>query len=214
MIDFLGACRVPVRLREEHGFRLDIDELADKITDRTKLVIVNSPHNPTGGILSERDLRDIAAAIGDRNVMVLSDEIYSRLTFEEKHFSLMSIPRFRQRTILSDGFSKAYAMTGWRLGYGVMRADLAAQVTRLMTNSNSCTASFTQIAGIEALRGDQASVDRMVAEFRSRRDLMVSGLNQIKGFRSSYPKVLSISSPIFKGQVGSHRTSLMHCSRM
>jgi aspartate/methionine/tyrosine aminotransferase len=175
-------------LNEQQGFRLDINELADKITDRTKLIILNSPHNPTGGILSEQDVREMAAAIGDRNVMVLSDEIYSRLIFEGKHFSLISLPEFRDRTILLDGFSKAYAMTGWRLGYGVMRADLAAQVARLMTNSNSCTASFTQIAGVEALVGDQSSVERMLEEFRRRRDVMVHGLNRIKGFRCQKPE--------------------------
>jgi aspartate aminotransferase len=188
MIDFLDAKHVPIHLREEEGFRLDIDELAYKITDRTKMIILNSPHNPTGGILSEKDVREIAAVIGDRNIMVLSDEIYSRLIFEGKHFSLISLPELRDRTIVLDGFSKAYAMTGWRLGYGVMRADLAAQVARLMTNSNSCTASFTQIAGIEALNGDQSSVDRMREEFRCRRDVMVKGLNSIQGFRCQEPK--------------------------
>jgi aspartate/methionine/tyrosine aminotransferase len=188
MVEFLGARAVPIHLREDRDFALDLDELADKITSRTKLIILNSPHNPTGGVLSERDIRKVAAAIGDRDIMVLSDEIYSRLIFEGEHFSIMSIPEFRDRAILLDGFSKTYAMTGWRLGYGVMRADLATQVSRLMTNSNSCTASFTQVAGVEALRGDQASVDRMLSEFRSRRELMVNGLNQIKGFRCRNPK--------------------------
>jgi aspartate aminotransferase len=187
MIDFLDGRPVPVHLREEQGFRLDVNQLVDKITDRTRLIILNSPHNPTGGVLTKSDIRDIGAAIGDRNIMVLSDEIYSQLIFEEKHVSLMSTPRFRDRTILLDGFSKAYAMTGWRLGFGVMRADLAAQVARLMTNSNSCTASFTQIAGIEALLGDQSSVDQMREEFRRRRDVMVSGLNRIKGFQCQKP---------------------------
>lgn len=188
MIDFLDAKHVPIRLREKDGFRMDIDELADKITDRTKLVILNSPHNPTGGVLTEKDVRDIVAAIGDRNIMLLSDEIYSRLIFAGQHFSPISIPEFRDRTILLDGLSQAYAMTGWRLGYGVMRADLAAQVARLMTNSNSCTASFTQMAGIEALLGDQSSVDNMREEFRRRRDVMVAGLNQIRGFRCREPQ--------------------------
>ena len=188
MIDFLGAKPVPIHVREEHEFRLDIDEFSESITDRTKLIILNSPHNPTGGVLDEGDVRDIAEAIGERNILVLSDEIYSRLIFESRHFSLMSIPEFRDRTILLDGFSKAYAMTGWRLGYGVMRADLAAQVARLMTNSNSCTASFTQIAGVEALVGDQSSVEHMLDEFRIRRNVMVAGLNQIKGFRCTQPR--------------------------
>ncbi|SRR5579884_305506 len=187
MIEFLCARAVPIRLREEQGFGFDVDEFAGKITGRTKLIILNSPHNPTGGVLDEATVRKIARAIGDRDVMILSDEIYSRLIFEGEHFSLISIPEFRERTILLDGFSKTYAMTGWRMGYGVMRQDLALQVSRLMTNSNSCTASFTQMAGIEALRGDQSSVETMVEEFRRRRDLMVSELNRLKGFRCQMP---------------------------
>ena len=188
MVNFLGAKAVPIQLREEMDFRLDVNELASLITDRTKLIILNSPENPTGGVLTERDVRDIAAAIGDRDIMVLSDEIYSRLIFGGKHFSLMSVDGFRDRTILLDGFSKTYAMTGWRLGYGVMRADLATHVARLMTNSNSCTASFTQIAGVEGLRGDQSSVDCMREEFRRRRDLFVERVNRIKGFSCRLPK--------------------------
>jgi len=187
MIHFLGARAVPIRLREEMDFRLDVKELASLINDRTKLIILNSPHNPTGGVLSERDVREIARVIGDRDLMVLSDEIYSRLIFEGSHFSIMAVDGFKERTILLDGFSKTYAMTGWRMGYGVMRADLAAHVARLMTNSNSCTASFTQVAGIEAVRGDQSSVDNMLAEFRRRRDLMVAGLNKISGFSCRVP---------------------------
>jgi len=187
MIHFLGARAIPIRLREEMDFRLDVKELAGLINDRTKLIILNSPHNPTGGVLSERDVREIARVIGDRDLMVLSDEIYSRLIFEGSHFSIMAVDGFKERTILLDGFSKTYAMTGWRMGYGVMRADLAAHVARLMTNSNSCTASFTQVAGIEAVRGDQSSVDNMLAEFRRRRDLMVAGLNKISGFSCRVP---------------------------
>ena len=188
MINYVGAKAVPIRLREELDFRLDVDELAGLINDRTKLIILNSPQNPTGGVLEKKDIDDIARAIGDRNVMVLSDEIYSRLIFEGKHHSIMSIDGMKERTILLDGFSKTYAMTGWRMGYGVMRADLAAHISRLMTNSNSCTASFTQIAGIEALRGKQKSVDAMCAEFKKRRDVMVAGLNKIKGFSCRSPQ--------------------------
>jgi aspartate aminotransferase len=188
MINFVGARPVPIPLREERQFRLDVNELARLITPRTRLIILNSPANPTGGVLDEQDIRDIVAAIGDRNIMVLSDEIYSRLIFEGTHFSPLSIPEFRERTILLDGFSKTYAMTGWRLGFGVMRPDLAAQIARLMTNSNSCTASFTQMAGVEALTGDQSSVTRMCQAFRQRRDLMVDGLNRIEGFRCLRPK--------------------------
>jgi aspartate aminotransferase len=188
MINYLGAKAVPIRLHEEKDFSLDVDELAALITDRTKLIILNSPQNPTGGVLSRQDIRDIAEAIGDRNIMVLSDEIYSRLIFEGEHYSIMSVLGFKDRTILLDGFSKTYAMTGWRMGYGVMRPDLATHVTRLMTNSNSCTASFTQVAGIEAIRGDQSSVEHMRSEFQRRRDAFVNGLNKIKGFSCRMPK--------------------------
>ena len=188
MINYVGAKAVPIRLREELDFGLDVDELAALINDRTKLIILNSPQNPTGGVLEEKDIDAIARAIGDRNIMVLSDEIYSRLIFEGEHHSIMSIERMKERTVLLDGFSKTYAMTGWRMGYGVMRADLAAHIARLMTNSSSCTASFSQIAGIEALRGPQKSVDAMRAEFQKRRDVMVAGLNKIKGFSCRLPK--------------------------
>jgi aspartate/methionine/tyrosine aminotransferase len=188
MIHYVGGRAVPIHLREERDFSLDVEELAALITDRTKLIILNSPHNPTGGVMERREVEQLAEVIGDRNILVLSDEIYSRLLFEGEHFSIMSVPGMQERTILLDGFSKTYAMTGWRMGYGVMRADLAAQVTRLMTNSNSCTASFTQMAGIEALRGDQSSVDHMCAEFKRRRDVFVAGLNRIKGFSCRMPK--------------------------
>jgi aspartate aminotransferase len=188
MINYLGGRAVPIPLREERDFSLDVNELASLITNRTKLIILNSPHNPTGGVLTKRDIHDIAEAIGDRNIMVLSDEIYSRLIYEGEDFSIMSVPGFKDRTIVLDGFSKTYAMTGWRMGYGVMRPDLAAQFSRLNTNSISCTASFTQIAGIEALRGDQSSVDKMSDEFKRRRDVFVAGLNKIKGFSCRMPK--------------------------
>src|SRR5499425_886803 len=171
MINYVGGRAVPIRLREEKDFGLDVDELASLINDRTRLIILNSPQNPSGGVLSKAAIYAIADAIGDRNVMIMSAEIYSRLLFEGEHFSIMSIPGFKERTILLDGFSKTYAMTGWRMGYGVMRSDLAAQITRLMTNSNSCTASFTQVAGIEAIRGDQSSVDDMRNQFQERRDV-------------------------------------------
>ena len=189
MIHYVGGRTVPIQLREERDFSLDVDELAGLISDRTKLIILNSPQNPTGGVLGRRDIEQIAKVIGDRNIMVLSDEIYSRLLFDGgEHFSIMAVPGMQERTILLDGFSKTYAMTGWRMGYGVMRADLAAHMTRLMTNSNSCTASFTQVAGIEAIRGDQKSVDHMRDEFQRRRDVVVGGLNKIKGFSCRMPK--------------------------
>jgi aspartate/methionine/tyrosine aminotransferase len=189
MINYVGGRAVPVHLKEERDFAFDVDELAALITDRTRLIIINSPQNPTGGVLERADIEQIAKVIGDRNIMVLSDEIYSRLLFDGgQHFSIMSVPGMQERTILLDGFSKTYAMTGWRMGYGVMRPDLAAHMTRLMTNSNSCTASFTQIAGIEAISGDQSSVDHMRDEFQRRRDMFVAGLNKIKGFSCRMPK--------------------------
>jgi len=189
MIRYVGGRAVPIHLREERDFALDIGELSSLITDRTKLVIINSPQNPTGGVLERPDIEQIARIIGDRNIMILADEIYSRLLFDGlEHFSIMSVPGMQERTILLDGFSKTYAMTGWRMGYGVMRADLATHMTRLMTNSNSCTASFTQVAGVEALRGDQSSVDHMRDAFQRRRDLFVAGLNKIKGFSCRMPK--------------------------
>jgi aspartate/methionine/tyrosine aminotransferase len=187
MINYVGGKAVPIRLREDLDFRLDANELGGLINDRTKLIILNSPQNPTGGVLEKKDIAAIARVIGDRNVVVLSDEIYSRLVFEGEHHSIMSIDGMKPRCILLDGFSKTYAMTGWRMGYGVMRPDLAMHVARLMTNSNSCTASFTQVAGVEALRGPQASVDAMRAEFKKRRDIMVAGLNKIKGFSCRLP---------------------------
>ncbi len=188
MINYSLGKAIPIPLREERDFSVDVRELASLITDRTKLIILNSPHNPTGGTLTKKDIVEIAEAIGDRNIMILSDEIYSRLVFEGEDFSIMSVPGFKERTILLDGFSKTYAMTGWRMGYGVMRPDLAVQIARLNTNSISCTASFTQVAGIEALHGDQSSVDKMNAEFRHRRDVFVAGLNKIKGFSCRLPK--------------------------
>ena len=188
MINYVDAKAVPIRLREELDFRLDVDELASLINDRTKLIILNSPQNPTGGVLEKDDIDRIARAIADRNIMVLSDEIYSRLIFEGEEHSIMSVDGMKERTILLDGFSKTYAMTGWRMGYGVMRTDLAAHIARLMTNSASCTASFTQIAGVEALGGPQDLVDQMRIEFQKRRDVMVGGLNKIKGFSCRLPR--------------------------
>jgi aspartate/methionine/tyrosine aminotransferase len=189
MVNYVGGRAVPIRLCEERDFSVDVDELAALINDRTRLIILNSPQNPTGGVIDRKEIEQIARAIGDRNILVLSDEIYSRLVFDGgEHFSIMSVPGMQERTILLDGFSKTYAMTGWRMGYGVMRPDLAAHITRLMTNSNSCTASFTQVAGIEAIRGDQTSVDGMREEFQRRRDVFVAGLNQIKGFSCRMPR--------------------------
>jgi aspartate/methionine/tyrosine aminotransferase len=188
MINFLGAKAVPIPLREERDFRLDVNELKSLITDRTRLIILNSPQNPTGGVMTKNDIYDVAAAIGDRDIMVMSDEIYGRLLFEGEQFSIASVEGMKDRTIILDGFSKTYAMTGWRMGYGVMRADLATHIARLMTNSNSCTATFTQVAGIEAIRGDQSETEHMRLEFMKRRNVFVNGINQIKGFSCRLPK--------------------------
>ncbi len=188
MINYVGGTAVPIPLREERDFAMDVDEMARLITPRTKLIILNSPQNPTGGVLGRNEIERAAEAIGERNIMVLADEIYSRLQFEGEPFSMMSVPSMQERTILLDGFSKTYAMTGWRIGYGVMRADLASQITRLMTNSNSCTASFTQRAALAALEGDQSAVDVMRGEFERRSRAFVDGLNQIKGFSARMPK--------------------------
>lgn len=189
MINFVGAKPVPIPLKEENDFRLDHEYVKGKITKKTKMIILNSPENPTGGVLTREDLKLIADCISNRDdVIVLSDEIYSRIIYEGTHESIASLPGMKEKTIILDGFSKTYAMTGWRLGYGVMRRDLAEKITRLMVNSNSCTCAFVQMAGIEALRGPQDSVDRMVAEFRRRREIIVEGLNRIKGITCKKPK--------------------------
>ena len=187
MIRFQGAKPVAIPLRESHGFSLDIHELKDRLTDRTKLVILNSPHNPTGGIIPAGDIQEIAAMLRERDIMVLSDEIYSRIIYDGEPSSIASVDGMLDKTVILDGFSKTYSMTGWRLGYGVMPERLAGAVVKLMVNSNSCTASFTQRAGIEALEGPQDAVDAMVAEFKSRRDAIVKGLNTIPGFRCPVP---------------------------
>jgi aspartate/methionine/tyrosine aminotransferase len=188
MINFVGGKPVPIPLREELDFRLDVKELARLVNERTKLIIINSPQNPTGGVLTERDIDGIAEAMDKCNAMIMTDEIYCRLIFEGKHHSILKHGHLRDRIILLDGFSKTYAMTGWRMGYGVMRRDLADQISRLQTNSNSCTASFTQMAGVAALKGDQSSVGKMRAEFQRRRDYFAERINRIKGFSCKVPK--------------------------
>ena len=199
MINFVGAQPVPYGLREEHDFDVDVEAIITKLTGRTKLIILNSPHNPTGGVISRKGLAAIAEALTGRETFVLSDEIYNRLIYEGEHVSLAQFPALKERTIILDGFSKAYAMTGWRLGYGIMRADLAQQVALLMINSNSCTASFSQVAAIEALRGDQSPVDRMLEEFRQRRGVIVDGLNRIPGFRCPQPQGAFYAFPNITG---------------
>jgi aspartate/methionine/tyrosine aminotransferase len=187
MIRFLGGVPVPVPLEERRGFSFDLDTLHDRLSDRTKLVVLNSPANPTGGVTPKDDLVQMADMLRERDLIVLSDEIYSRIWYDFEPFSIASVDGMLEKTILLDGFSKTYSMTGWRLGYGVMPVWLAAAVTQLMVNSNSCTASFTQRAGIAALEGSQECVMMMVAEFRRRRDAIVEGLNRIPGFRCTLP---------------------------
>ena len=175
-------------LEEKRGFRFDLNLLRDRLTNKTKLVILNSPQNPTGGVIPREDLREIAAMLRDRDTMILSDEIYSRIHYaDHAPASILEFPGMQEKTILLDGFSKTYAMTGWRMGYGVMPEWLVGAVNKLMVNSNSCTASFTQRAGLAALAGPQDGVDRMVAEFRRRRDAFCEGLNEIPGFRCALP---------------------------
>jgi aspartate aminotransferase len=200
MINFVEAKPVPIPLKEENDFRLDHEYIKEKITKKTKMIILNSPENPTGGVLTKEDLKVIADCIAKRDdVIVLSDEIYSRIIYEGTHESIASLPEMKEKTIILDGFSKTYAMTGWRLGYGVMRKDLAEKITQLMINSNSCTCAFVQMAGVEALKGPQDSVDKMVAEFRKRREVIVSGLNNIKGITCKKPKGAFYVFPNIKG---------------
>jgi aspartate/methionine/tyrosine aminotransferase len=188
VINFVGGKAVPIVLREENDFEMDVDELRQKITPKTKLVIINSPQNPTGGVLSKESLEAIAEMIQGRDIMLLTDEVYHRILYEGEHHSPFSLPGMQDQTILLNGFSKTYAMTGWRLGYGVMRQDLAQQIAQLMTNSNSCTCSFAQMAGIEALQGPQDEVADMVAEFKRRREVIVEGLNGIEGISCKKPR--------------------------
>lgn len=187
MVNYIGAKGVPVPLLEEKNWALDVDALARSLTPKTKLLILNYPHNPTGGSIPEADLHKIAELAIRYDFMILADEIYSRIVYSGKTPSIYAMPGMKERVILLDGFSKIFAMTGWRMGYGVMRPDLAQQMSKLQTNANSCTATFTQMAGIEALTGDQGPEDKMVQEFHRRRDLIVSGLNDIPGFSCKTP---------------------------
>ena len=188
MIQFSGGKPVPIPLEESRDFTLDVQRLCDSITPRTRMIILNSPHNPTGGVLTRADLEAIAEAVQKHpNLLVLSDEIYSRMIYEGEHTSIATLPGMREHTIILDGFSKIYAMTGWRLGYGLFPPDLAPSIARLMTNSNSCTAAFTQMAGVAALTGSQQPSEEMVEEFRRRREVIVAGLNDIPGLTCRMP---------------------------
>jgi aspartate/methionine/tyrosine aminotransferase len=188
MIRFAGATPVPIPIEEACGFSFRLDRFRDLLTDKTRMVILNSPHNPTGGVIPRKDIAALAEMLRDRDVVVLSDEIYTRIHYgEEAPMSIAGFPGMAEKTIVVDGFSKSFAMTGWRLGYGVMSAPLAVAVTKLMVNSNSCTAAFTQRAGIAALNGSQDSVEDMTREFHRRRDAFCARLNGIPGFRCALP---------------------------
>jgi aspartate/methionine/tyrosine aminotransferase len=188
MISFMGGVPVPMQLHEEKGFNVDVDAIADSITERTKMMIVNSPNNPCGSIIPKSDLQALADLAREHDILVLSDEIYSRFLYSGEHHSIASFPAMREQTVILDGFSKTYAMTGWRIGYGVMPLELVEPVSRLVTNSVSCTASFTQMAALEALNGPQGDSYEMVAEFKKRRDIVVDGLNSIEGIRCPLPE--------------------------
>jgi len=187
VIDFVGAKSVPYPLREEREFSFDVDEFMSLITDKTKMIILNSPQNPTGGILTEDDLKAVAEVAQQKDIYIFSDEVYLNIIYEGAHQSIASIPGMQERTIILDGFSKTYAMTGWRLGYGAMSKDLAEKIVQLQINCNSCTSTFSQFAGIEAITGPQDEVHSMVAEFKKRRDVIVDGLNAIDGISCLRP---------------------------
>jgi aspartate/methionine/tyrosine aminotransferase len=206
VISFVGAKPVPLALREEREFRFDIAELEGLITKKTRMVILNSPQNPTGGMLTRDDLQEIAKLAVEHDLIVLSDEIYSRIIYDGfTHTSIVQFPGMQERTIVLDGFSKTYAMTGWRLGYGLMPEALLPYVAQLQINSNSCTASFSQIAGIEALVGPQDEAQRMVVEFKRRRDVIVDGLNKIPGFKCLKPRGAFYVFPNIRGTGRSSR---------
>jgi aspartate aminotransferase len=201
LVNFTGATAVPVRLREERGFRMDLDELGALITPRTRLLILNSPQNPTGGVLTRQDVEVIARLAIEHDLLVVSDEIYSQIVYGPEHVSILSQPGMKERTVLMDGMSKAYAMCGWRLGYGVAPRELAGRMEALMINSSSCAAAFTQMAVIEALESPEsdAAVQRMVAQFRERRDLVVAGLNAMPGVHCEAPQGAFYAFPNVQG---------------
>ena len=187
MINFLGGVAVPLQLSEQRDFRINLTELESKVSSKTRLIIINSPHNPTGGVLTMEDLHAIADLAMRHDLMVLADEIYGEIVYEGQHHSIATIPGMMERTILLDGFSKTFAMTGWRLGYGIFPAEMVPHISRLIINSVSCTSTFSQRAAIEALRGPRQPVEAMLAAFRRRRDLVYEGLNKIPGLRCNRP---------------------------
>jgi aspartate/methionine/tyrosine aminotransferase len=188
VINFSGAKAVPMPLLEKNNFRVDLEQLKRDINERTRLIIINNPGNPTGGMLSHEDISAIADMVRGKEIYILSDEIYDRIVFEEQPLSIASLPGMKDRTIILDGFSKTFAMTGWRLGFGVMNKELAGHMTMLMANSNSCAASMTQWAAIEALQGPQDAVQKMVAAFKERRDYLIEALNKVDGIHCVMPQ--------------------------
>ena len=188
VINFVGAKPVPLPLREEMDFSFDIDELEKLLSDRTAGIIVNSPNNPTGSIIGKRDMELLARIAIENNLWVISDEVYSQMLYEEDFCSISSFPAMKERTLIIDGFSKTYSMTGWRIGYGVGNEELINGLTRLEINCESCTATFTQLAAIEALSGSQKERELMHRELKKRRDVMVAGLNNIDGIKCIKPK--------------------------
>ena len=199
MINFVGGVPVPMRLLPSRDFKVDVDEVAGQITPRTKLMIINSPNNPCGSLIEKPDLQALADLAREHGITVLSDEIYRRFLYEGEHYSVASFQGMQDQTIILDGFSKTYAMTGWRIGYGVMPLELVEPMSRLSTNSVSCTASFTQIAVLEAMNGPQDEAYKIVAEFKRRRDIIVEGLNAIPGISCSMPKGAFYAFPRVEG---------------
>ena len=187
MINFVGGKAVPLKLEEKLGYNFDIDKVESLINENTKLIILNSPNNPCGSAIDAKSMSKLANILENKNITILSDEIYSQFLYEGSHSSISNHKNLSSKTIILDGFSKSYSMTGWRIGYGIFPKELVDPITKLVTNSNSCTASFTQIAAIEALKGSQESVNKMVTEFKTRRDLIVDGLNNIKNINCPNP---------------------------
>ena len=200
-VNFIGAVPKLVTLREETGFRMDLDQLESLVTPKTRMLIINTPQNPTGGILTEEDVKFVCELAHKHDLLVVSDEIYSQLVYGFQHVSPLSQPGMRERTVLMDGLSKSYAMTGWRLGYAVAPKALAAKLDQLMINSSSCAAGFTQMAAIEALSAPESehAVHRMVKVFERRRDLVVDSLNAIPGVRCAKPQGSFYAFPNIQG---------------
>ena len=199
MIEFCGGTAVPMQLHGDKDFNIDIEEVRNQITSRTKLMIINSPNNPCGSIIGEKELEALSILAKENDILVLSDEIYIRFLYEGNHQSITKFPEMVDRTVILDGFSKTYAMTGWRIGYGLLPDNLVEPISRLVTNSVSCTASFTQKAALEALTGPQDDSAKMVEEFKKRRDIVVTGLNNISGIKCAIPKGAFYTFPNVEG---------------